>query len=116
MKFILHWIVYALAILITTYILPGVHITGLITVLVLAIVLGAINAVVRPILIVLTLPLSIFTFGLFIFVINALLIMLAAAIVPGFSVAGFWWALLFSIILSIISGILGGITEEAENK
>ena len=112
MKFILHWLVYALAIAITAYILPGVQVTGVITLLVLAIVLGAINAVVRPILILLTLPLTVFSLGLFIFVINALLIMLAAAIVPGFSVSGFWWALLFSIILGIISGILGGITKE----
>lgn len=70
---------------------------------------GLINAIIRPILILLTLPLNILTLGLFTLVINALLIMLAAAIVPGFTVQGFWWALLFGLVLAVINYVLGAI-------
>jgi len=113
MKIVIHWIVSALAILLTAYILPGVHVSGFVAALVLALVLGIINAFLRPILVVLTLPITILTLGLFVFVINALLIMLAAAILPGFTVASFWWALLFSIVLAIISAILHSMEKTA---
>lgn len=103
MKIILNWFLSAVAIAITAYLLPGVTITGVVAVLVLAIVLGAINAILRPILILLTLPLNILTLGLFTFVINALLVLLAAAIVPGVAIGSFWWALLFALVLSIVS-------------
>jgi len=116
MKTITHWLVYALAIAISAYILPGVQVSGFVAVLVLAVVLGAINAFVRPVLIILTLPLSIFTLGLFILAINAFLIMLTSWLVPGFFVNGFLWALVFSIVLSIISAFLGGITKETDRK
>ncbi len=106
MKLIINWLVYTAAILVTAYVLPGVHLSGIIAALVLAVILAAINTFVRPILIVLTLPLTILTLGIFIFVLNALLILLAAAIVPGFSVHGFWWALLFSLVLSLVNAIL----------
>lgn len=106
MKTIIHFLVSAIAILITAYILPGVHIDGFLAALILAVVLGAINAILRPILIFLTLPLTIVTLGLFVLVINGLLIMLASYIVPGFTVASFWWALLFGIVLAIVSYIL----------
>ena len=105
MKTIIYWIVSALAIAVTAYLLPGVHVSGAVSVLVLAVVLGAINAFVRPVLLILTLPLNIFTLGLFTLVLNALLVMLAALIVPGFSVASFWWALLFSLVLSIVNAV-----------
>lgn len=91
--------------MIAAYLLPGVTVTGWIAALVLAVVLGAINAFIRPLVVLFTLPLTFMTFGLFLFVINALLIMLAAAVVPGFAVASFWWALLFSIIVSVISSV-----------
>ena len=106
MKIIIHWIVSALAILVTAYVLPGVNVDGLTAALVLAVVLGAINAFLRPLLIVLTLPISIMTLGLFVLVINALLVLLASYIVPGFAVANFWWALLFGIVLAIVSSVL----------
>jgi len=106
MKLFIHWLVAALAILISAYILPGVHVDGLVAALILAVVLGFINAFLRPLLIVLTLPISILTLGLFVLVINALLIMLAAYIVPGFAVASFWWALLFGIVLALVSSVL----------
>ena len=112
MKIIIHWIVSALAILITAYLLPGVHVSGIFAALVLAVVLGAINAVLRPLLIILTLPLTIVTLGLFVFAINGALILLASYIVPGFVVAGFWWAVLFGIVLAVVSFVLDTFEKE----
>lgn len=111
MRFILNWLVYALAIGIAAYILPGVRLDGLFAALVTALVLGLVNGIIRPVLFVLTLPLTFLTLGLFLFVLNALMVLLAAAVVPGFMVAGFWWALLFSLILSLLIFVLGEITE-----
>jgi len=109
MNFLLQWLVSGLAIIITAYLLPGVRVTGFFAALVTALILGLINAFIRPVLILLTLPLNILTLGLFTLVINALLIMLAAAIVPGFTVQGFWWALLFGLVLAVINYVLGAI-------
>jgi len=109
MSFLLQWLVSGLAIIITAYLLPGVKLTGFFAALVTALILGLINAFIRPVLILLTLPLNILTLGLFTLVINALLIMLAAAIVPGFAVQGFWWALLFGLVLAIVNYALGAI-------
>ncbi|MFA6353561.1 MAG: phage holin family protein [Candidatus Paceibacterota bacterium] len=106
MKTILHFVISVLAILITAYILPGVHVSGIVAALVLALVLGIINTILRPILIFLTLPITILTLGVFVLVINGLLVMLASYIVPGFTVDNFWWALLFGIVLAIISWAL----------
>ena len=106
MKTLINWVVSALAILITAYLLPGVTLDGFVAALIVAVVLGAINAFVRPILVVLTLPITIMTLGLFVLVINALLVLLASSIVPGFAVAGFWWALAFGIVLAIVSAVL----------
>jgi putative membrane protein len=112
MKTLIHFIVSALAILITSYVLPGVHVSGVLAALVLAVVLGIINAILRPILIFLTLPITILTLGLFVLVINGALIMLATYIVPGFTVDNFWWALLFGIMLAIVSWVLGMFEKE----
>ena len=106
MGILINWIVSALAILAAAYLLPGVHVTSFIAALVAAVVLGIINAVIKPVLLILTLPITILTLGLFTFVINALVILLAANLVPGFSVDSFWWALIFSIVLSIINSFL----------
>lgn len=107
---LVHWIVSALAIGISAYLLPGVTVT-LLGALVLAIVLGAINAFIKPIVKLLALPITILTLGLFSLVINALFILLAAAIVPGFMVAGFWWALAFSLILALVSAFFHLFTD-----
>ncbi|MFA5931886.1 MAG: phage holin family protein [Candidatus Paceibacterota bacterium] len=106
MKTLIHFIVSTLAILITAYFLPGVHVTGLLAALVLAVVLGAINVILRPILIFLTLPLTIITLGLSVLFINGFLVMLASYIVPGFKVDSFWWAFLFGIVLAIVNWVL----------
>lgn len=105
MSFI-HWIVTAIAILLAAYLLPGVDVT-LLGAVVLAVVLALINVFVKPVVTLLTLPINIVTLGLFSLVINALLIMLAAMIVPGFTVDGFWPAFFFSIVLSLITALFG---------
>ena len=106
MKIIIHWVLSALAIGITAYILPGISVSGIIPALVLAVVLAAINTFIRPVILALTLPLSIVTLGLFALVVNTFLIMWAAAIVPGVAVSGFLWALLFGIVLALVSAAL----------
>jgi len=115
MSFLIQWVVSGLAVIIAAYLLPGVQIEGFLAALVTALILGLINAIIRPILILLTLPLNILTLGLFTFVINALLIMLAAVIVPGFAVQGFWWALLFGIVLAIVNFALGPLLKSSSS-
>ena len=95
-----------LAVLATAHIIPGISVDGWLSALGAAVVLGILNAVLRPLLLLLSLPFIIVTFGLFIFVINALLLGLASWLVPGFHVAGFWSAVFGSLVISIISGIL----------
>lgn len=101
---LLHWAVSTAAILVTAYIIPGVAVT-LVGAIVLAVVLGLINTFIKPILTILTLPLTIITLGLFSLVLNAALIMLASYVVPGFVVTGFLPALLFSIVLSFVNAL-----------
>lgn len=111
MEIIVNWVISSLAILSAAYLIPGVHIEDFFTAFVLAIVLGIINAVIKPFLIIFTLPINILTLGLFTLVINALLILLATKIVPGFRVDSFWWALLFSIVLSVINSFLNSVVK-----
>lgn len=111
MSIIINWLISAVVIMIAAYLLPGVTVDGLVAALVVAVVLGAINAFIKPVLVVLTLPINILTLGLFTLVIDALLIMLAASVVPGFGVANFWWALVFGILLGVISFVLGRSSE-----
>ncbi len=106
MKTLIHLLLSALAIFVTAYLLPGVEVDTWVTYFILAVVLGAINIFIKPILTLLTLPLSIITLGLFSVVINAFMVMLADKIVPGFSVDGFVSALLFGIVLGIVTFIL----------
>jgi putative membrane protein len=104
MKILSHWIISAVAIGIAAYIVPDATVT-LVGALIAAVVLGAFNYFLRPLLLVLTLPINVVTLGLFSLVINAALVMLASAIVPGFSVLGFWAALLFALVLSIVNWV-----------
>ena len=97
-----------------SYILSGVRIDSFWSAIVLAIVLAILNAIVKPILIFFTFPLTIVTLGLFLFVINAIIILLAENLVGGFHVDGFWWALLFSLLLSIVTSVL--FKEEKKEK
>jgi putative membrane protein len=112
MNLLIRWFINALAIVITAYLLQGVHMAGLTTALIVALVLGIINLTIKPLLFLLTLPITILTLGLFYLVINALLILLTSALVPGFRVDGFGWALLFSIILTVVNSILHKLIKE----
>ena len=109
MGLLINWLASTLVIIIASYILPGVHVAGFSSALWVALVLGIFNAVLKPILIILTLPITILTLGLFTLVINAILILLAAKIVPGFQVDGFFWAILFSLVVSLINIIVSRI-------
>ena len=102
----LHWLLAILSVLIAAYLLPGVTVSGLFAAFVTALVLGLVNAFIRPMLLVLTFPFTVATLGLFALVVNALLILLVSAIVPGFHVASMWSAILFSIVLSIVAWAL----------
>jgi len=108
---LIHWLVTAVAILIAAYLIPGVTIT-LMGAIVLAVVLGIINVFFKPVITLLTLPINILTLGIFSLVVNALLIMLAAMIVPGFSVDGFWSALFFSIVVSLVTAFFGILVKK----
>ena len=111
MGILMNLLISGLAVFISAYILPGVHVDGFVTALVAAVVLGIANILVKPILLILTLPITIITLGLFYFVINALIILLVAKIVPGFKVDGFWWALIFALVLSIVGSFLNSLTS-----
>ena len=107
MNILLKILISGVAVILTTYLLPGVQINSFLSALIVAAVLAILNGVLKPFLVVLTIPITVVTFGLFLFVINALIILIASYLIPGFYVEGFWWALLFSIILSLISYLLG---------
>jgi putative membrane protein len=101
MNFIIKIFISAIIAFVLSKILSGVHIDSIVTALIFAVVLAAMDAIVKPILVVLTLPVTIVTLGLFLFAINAIVILLAAKLIDGIKIDGFWWAMLFSIILSI---------------
>ncbi|MBZ5858991.1 phage holin family protein [Flavihumibacter profundi] len=106
MNFLVRLLISALVAFGLSYVLPGIHIDTFITALVLALVLAVLNTLLKPIMVILTLPITIITMGLFLLVINAAIILLASKLVDGFKVDGFWWALLFSILLSVTTSIL----------
>lgn len=105
-QFLVTWLLTAIALLIAAQLVPGLAISGIAAALIGAAVLGLVNAVVKPILTILTLPLTILTFGLFLFVVNAIAFGLVGYLTPGFDVGGFFPAVLGSIVLSIVSGVL----------
>lgn len=114
MNFIIRLIITGAVAFGLTSFLPGIHIDSFWTAIILALVLAILNSIVKPILVILTLPITILTFGFFLFVINALIILIAGNFIHGFKVDGFWWALLFSLLLSIISSILRPLIKEKE--
>lgn len=109
MSLLLRWILSALSLMLVTYLVPGIAVASFYSALWAALVLGLINALVRPVLILLTLPVNILTLGLFTLVINALLFWLASSVVKGFNVSGFWPAFWGALAVSVISWILNGI-------
>lgn len=112
MKTILRMLLTAVAVMIIAKFLPGVEVTDFVNALFVAIVLGFLRITVQPLLVLLTLPATILTLGLFLLVINAVIIMLASYFVDGFTVNGFWVALLFSILLSLFQSILYSFLRE----
>jgi len=102
----------AIAVVVLANILPGISVNNFLTAVVVAAVLVLLNLFVKPILIIFTLPVTIVTFGLFLLVINALIIMICDGLVSGFRVNGFWYALLFSILLSIFQSVLFALTKK----
>ena len=102
----------AIAVVVLAYLLPGVEVVNFTTAIIVAAVLAFLNAILKPILIILTLPITIVTFGLFLLVINACIIMLADNFISGFGVSSFWTAVLFSILLSIMQSILHSSLKE----
>ncbi len=114
MQLIFHWVIAAVAIAISAYLLPGTSVDSLVTALIVAVVLGLANIVIKPILIILTLPVTLLTLGLFTFVINAFLVWLTSLVVPGFEVQNFGWALLFAILLSLIQLVFRQMEKKVE--
>ncbi len=113
MPILLAILINTLAVWVTGYILPGIHMHSFWTSLVVAVVLGVVNAILRPIIFILTLPINILTLGLFSFVIMGLLVYLVSAIVPGFTVDNFGWAILFALIVSLINWFLWSLVGKA---
>jgi putative membrane protein len=106
MNFIVRLLISGIVAFGLSYILPGIHIDTFTTALIVALVLALLDAIVKPILVIFTFPITILTFGLFLFVVNAIIIWMATKFVKGFSVDGFWWAILFSLLLSVITSLL----------
>ncbi|WP_076521895.1 MULTISPECIES: phage holin family protein [unclassified Achromobacter] len=106
MTLILVWILNAVALLAVAYLLPGITVASFGSALIAALVLGLVNMLVKPVLVLLTLPITIVTLGLFLIVINALLFWFVGSVLKGFQVNGFWWAVGGAVLYSIISGLL----------
>lgn len=109
MTLLLVWILNAVALLVVAYILPGISVASFGSALIAALVLGLLNTLVKPLLVILTLPITIVTLGLFLLVLNALVFWLAGSILKGFQVNGFWWAVIGALVYSLVSGLLSSL-------
>lgn len=112
MALIIKWILSAIAVLIAAYLLPGVDVENFWAALIVAVVLAIMNATLKPLLVILTIPITVVTLGLFLLVINAIIILLIDAIIAGFHVSNFWWALAFSLIISILGALFDDVAEK----
>ena len=111
-SFMIRWLLFALALIFIAWIVPGIEISGIIAALIAVVIIGLINAVVRPIALFFAFPINLVTLGLFTFVINALMLMLSAYFAPGFNVSGFVSALIGSLFLSLLALIIDKATKE----
>lgn len=109
---IVTWVLNALALYITAQFVPGIHVADAMAALLAAVVIGFVNTVIKPLLLFLTLPINLMTLGLFTFVINAVVLWLAAQVVPGFSVDSLTWALLAAVVLAFVSTILSRLSKD----
>lgn len=112
MNLLIKILITAVLVMLIANFMPGIHVAGFTTALIVAVVLGLLNVFIKPILILLTFPITIITLGLFLLVINAIIILLCTKIVGGFSVDTFWTALFFSIVLSILQSIMYKLTGD----
>jgi putative membrane protein len=108
----LRWLILTVAIIVTSYLLDGIRISGFSSALFAAAILGILNAFFRPILLILTLPINILTLGIFTFVINAIMLMMVSGVISGFAVSGFWSAVFGSLLISLVSSILTSFINE----
>jgi putative membrane protein len=112
MRFVVHWLVIALALWVTAAILPGIDFKSTTALAIAAVVLGLANALVRPVLTILTLPITILTLGLFYLLVNGFVFYLSSMVVPGFEVSNYWWAVLGAIVVSLISWFVGSFDSK----
>jgi putative membrane protein len=113
---LIRWLTLTAAILVTAYLLDGIRVTGVFSALAAAALLGILNAFLRPIALILTLPVNVLTFGLFTFVINAILLKLVSGIIRGFEVIGFWPAIFGSVLISLVSWALNMIVQKQARR
>jgi putative membrane protein len=109
---LVRWFILTIAIIAAPYVIDGIRVSGFFSAFFAAAVLGILNAVLRPVLIILTLPFNILTLGLFTFIINAFLLKMASGVIPGFDVQGFWPAVLGSLVISIVSWVLNSLISD----
>ena len=114
LNFILTWVLAAISLSITAYLVPGLSVASWQAAAVAVVVMGLVNAIVKPILTLLTLPLTLLTFGLFLLVINAISLGLVGYLTPGFTVAGFFPAIIGSIVLSLVSGLIDSVFQQSQ--
>lgn len=110
--FLVKWLVMTVAVLASSYVIPGIHVDGFGAALIAALLLGLVNIFVRPLLILLTLPMTIMTLGFFLLILNALLLYFVAWLVNGFAIAGFFSALIGSIFISIVSTLTSSLLKK----
>ncbi|RTZ95084.1 MAG: phage holin family protein [Deltaproteobacteria bacterium] len=103
---LIRWLILTVSILVTAYLIDGIHVSGFFSALFAAVILGFLNAFFRPILLILTLPINVLSLGLFTFIINALLLTMVSVLLPGFDVFGFWPAVFGSLLISLVSWLL----------
>jgi putative membrane protein len=116
MNLIIRFLLSGLAVMLTAYLLPGVRVTDYWAALIVAVLISIVNVIVKPILILFTIPITVLTLGLFLLVINALMILLVDYFVVDFYVEGFWWALAFSLIMSVFNSFFNDLTKEKKKR
>ena len=116
MKLLLSWVLNAVALMVVAYLLPGVLVDGFLSALWAALILGLVNTVVKPVLLILTLPLTVLTLGLFYFILNGLMFYWVGSILDGFQVNGFWWAVLAALLYSLLVTLLSSILFQQKVK
>ena len=116
MQFLIRLVLNGIAIIVAASLVPGLRLSGIEAALIAGIILGFVNAIVRPVLFFLTLPVTLLTLGFFIFVLNAICLALTAALVPGFEIAGFGGAFLGALVVTIVSWVLNGLVLAESNR